>query len=69
MLPEVEPTGKKVEIGLVVITGIKDKKITHEHIYWDQASVLFQVGLIDSHNFKTTYFFLDCNSLTFNNIF
>ncbi len=50
MLPEVEPTGKKVEIGVVVIAGIKDKKISHEHIYWDQASVLFQVGLIDRHN-------------------
>ena len=50
MLPEVEPTGKKVEIGLVVIAGIKDKKISHEHIYWDQASVLFQVGLIACNN-------------------
>lgn len=47
MLPEIAPTGKKVEIGVVVIAGIKDKKITHEHIYWDQASVLFQIGLID----------------------
>ncbi len=50
MLPMVEPTGKKVEIGVVVIAGIKDKKISHEHIYWDQASVLFQVGLIDRYN-------------------
>ena len=50
MLPEVEPTGKKVEIGLVVIAGINDKKISHEHIYWDQASVLFQVGLIACNN-------------------
>ena len=50
MLPEVEPTGKKVEIGLVVIAGINDKKISHEHIYWDQASVLFQIGLIDRHD-------------------
>jgi carboxymethylenebutenolidase len=50
MLPELAPTGKKVEIGVVVIAGIKDKKITHEHIYWDQASVLFQIGLIDRHD-------------------
>ena len=40
--------GKKVEVGLVVIVGVKDKKVAHEHIYWDQASVLNQVGLLDS---------------------
>lgn len=48
LLPGVAPTGKKVEIGVVVIAGVKDKKLTHEHIYWDQASVLVQVGLLDS---------------------
>lgn len=47
LLPEIAPTGRKVEIGVVVIAGVKDKKITHEHIYWDQASVLVQVGLLD----------------------
>ncbi len=48
MLPGIPPTGKRVEIPLVVIAGIKDEKVTHEHIYWDQASVLVQIGLIDS---------------------
>jgi hypothetical protein len=33
--------------GLVVIAGVKDGKISHEHIYWDQASVLVQIGLLD----------------------
>ncbi len=47
MLPGVPPTGKKVEIALAVIVGIKAGKITHEHIYWDQASVLVQVGLLN----------------------
>ena len=47
MLPGVAPTGKKVEIALVVIVGFKDGKVSHEHIYWDQASVLVQVGLLD----------------------
>ena len=47
MLPGVKPTGKKVEVAFVVIVGIKDGKINHEHIYWDQASVLVQLGLID----------------------
>jgi carboxymethylenebutenolidase len=50
MLPGIEPTGKRVEIGLVVILGIHESKVTHEHIYWDQASVLVQVGLIDPAN-------------------
>lgn len=47
LLPGVAPTGKKVEIGVVVVAGVKDKKLTHEHIYWDQASVLVQVGILN----------------------
>jgi carboxymethylenebutenolidase len=47
LLPGVLPTGKPVEIAVVVIVGFKDDKISHEHIYWDQASVLLQVGLLD----------------------
>jgi carboxymethylenebutenolidase len=34
-------------VPLVVIVGFKDGKVTHEHIYWDQASVLVQIGLLD----------------------
>lgn len=47
MLPGVAPTNKRVEVPLVVIIGFKDDKVAHEHIYWDQASVLVQVGLLD----------------------
>jgi carboxymethylenebutenolidase len=47
MLPGVAPTGKRVEIAFAVIAGVKDGKISHEHIYWDQASVLVQLGLLD----------------------
>jgi len=47
LLPGVAPTGKKVEMAVVVIVGFKDGKISHEHIYWDQAGVLVQVGLLD----------------------
>jgi carboxymethylenebutenolidase len=49
MLPGVEPTGKHVRVALVVIVHFRDGKLAHEHIYWDQASVLAQLGLIDSH--------------------
>jgi carboxymethylenebutenolidase len=49
MLPGVAPTGKHVKIPLVVIVHFRDGKLAHEHIYWDQASVLAQLGLIDSN--------------------
>ena len=48
MLPGVAPTGKRVEIPLVAIVRFRDGKLAHEHIYWDQASVLVQLGLIDT---------------------
>ena len=47
MLPGVAPTGKRVECGLVVIVHFRDGKLSSEHIYWDQASVLVQLGLLD----------------------
>lgn len=46
MLPGVAPTGKRVEIPLVAIVRFRDGKVAHEHIYWDQASVLVQIGLL-----------------------
>jgi len=47
LLPGVTPTGKPVEMAVAVVVGFKGGKISHEHIYWDQASVLAQVGLIN----------------------
>ena len=47
MLPGVSPTGKYIMLPHVVIMNFKDGKIAHEHIYWDQASLLVQVGLLD----------------------
>jgi carboxymethylenebutenolidase len=48
MLPGVAPTGMRVECALVVIVHFREGKLAHEHIYWDQASVLVQLGLLDS---------------------
>lgn len=48
MLPGLEPTGKYVEIPLVAIVCFRGGKIYNEHIYWDQASVLVQIGILDS---------------------
>ena len=47
MLPGVAPTGKRVEIPLLAVVKFRGDKLYHEHIYWDQASVLVQVGLLD----------------------
>jgi carboxymethylenebutenolidase len=46
MLPGVPPTNRRVEIALVAIVRFRDGKLAHEHIYWDQASVLKQIGLL-----------------------
>jgi carboxymethylenebutenolidase len=48
MLPGIPPTGKRVEVPLVAIIRFRNGKLAHEHIYWDQASVLVQIGLIDA---------------------
>jgi carboxymethylenebutenolidase len=48
MLPGVAPTGKRVEVPLAAIVRFREGKLAHEHIYWDQASVLVQIGLIDA---------------------
>ena len=48
LLPGIAPTGKRVEVPLVAIVRFREGKLAHEHIYWDQASVLVQLGLIDT---------------------
>jgi carboxymethylenebutenolidase len=47
MLPGIAPTGKRVEVPVVAIIQFRDGKLAHEHIYWDQASVLVQLGMLD----------------------
>jgi carboxymethylenebutenolidase len=47
LLPGIPPTGKRVELPFVVIVQFEGDKVAHEHLYWDQASVLVQVGLLD----------------------
>jgi carboxymethylenebutenolidase len=50
MLPDIAPTGKYFEIPLIAIVTFEGDKIANEHIYWDQASLLFQLGLIEKNN-------------------
>jgi carboxymethylenebutenolidase len=47
LLPGIPPTGKRVEIPHVVVMKFANGKVAHEHVWWDQASVLVQVGLLD----------------------
>lgn len=54
LLPGVAPTGRPVEVAFCVVVGFKDGKISHEHIYWDQAGVLVQVGLLDPKGLPVT---------------
>jgi carboxymethylenebutenolidase len=54
LMPNVPPTGRRVEMAVVVVVGFKDGKISHEHIYWDQASLLAQVGLLNSAGLPVT---------------
>ena len=46
MLPGIPPTGKRVEVALLVVVQFDGDKMAHEHVYWDQASVLVQLGLL-----------------------
>ena len=50
LLPGIRPTGKHVEIPHVVVMKFENGKVAHEHVWWDQASLLVQVGLLDPAN-------------------
>jgi carboxymethylenebutenolidase len=67
ILPGVAPTGRYVEVPLVAIVGFRDDKLAHENIYWDQASVLKQIGLLPdaglpAHGSETARKVLDLQS-------
>jgi carboxymethylenebutenolidase len=47
LLPGAPPTGKRVEVPMVAVMQFERDKVAYEHIYWDQASVLVQDGLLD----------------------
>jgi len=50
LLPGIPPTGKHVELPHVLIMKFESGKVAHEHVWWDQASLLVQVGLLDPTN-------------------
>jgi carboxymethylenebutenolidase len=46
LLPGVKPTGKYIELPTIAVVQFRGDKLVHEHIYWDQASALVQLGLL-----------------------
>jgi carboxymethylenebutenolidase len=54
LLPGVAPTGRPVKLAFCVVAGFEGGKLRHEHIYWDQASLLVQVGLLDASELPVT---------------
>ena len=46
LLPGIPPTGKQVELPVIVLYTFKGDKIDGERLYWDHASLLAQVGLL-----------------------
>jgi carboxymethylenebutenolidase len=47
LLPGVRPTGRKAELIVAVFIQFDGGKIAHEHVYWDQATALSQLGVLD----------------------
>jgi carboxymethylenebutenolidase len=55
LLPGVAPTGRKVVLPTIVVMGFdEDCRVAYEHVYWDQASLLAQVGLLDPKSLPVT---------------
>ena len=54
LLPGVAPTGRPVKLAFCVVAKFERDKLAHEHIYWDQASLLVQVGLLDRAELPVT---------------
>jgi carboxymethylenebutenolidase len=54
LLPGIAPTGRPVKLAFCVVVGFHGGRVHHEHIYWDQASLLTQIGLLDPAELPVT---------------
>lgn len=54
MLPGVAPTHRKIEIPMVAVVQFENERVSCERIYWDQASVLIQAGLLERGRLPVT---------------
>jgi len=53
ILPGLAPTGRRVRIPQIAVVGFRDGRVAFEHIWWDQASVLAQVGQLGATTVPT----------------
>eukprot|EP00914_Ancora_sagittata_P028360 GHVO01055920.1.p1 GENE.GHVO01055920.1~~GHVO01055920.1.p1 ORF type:complete len:152 (+),score=6.36 GHVO01055920.1:194-649(+) len=49
LLPGVPPTRKILEIPMIAVVNIRGDRLYHEHIWWDQATILRQAGILSTH--------------------
>ncbi|PPQ65938.1 hypothetical protein CVT26_010700 [Gymnopilus dilepis] len=49
LLPGVPATGKKIEIPMIAVVNVRGDRLYNEHIWWDQATVIRQAGILPSH--------------------
>jgi carboxymethylenebutenolidase len=47
LLPRLRPTGRSAEFIIAAVIGFENGKVVHEHIYWDQATLLSEMGVLD----------------------
>jgi carboxymethylenebutenolidase len=47
LLPTLRPTGRRAEFIIAAVIGFENGKVAHEHLYWDQATLLSQMGVLD----------------------
>ena len=49
LIPGIPPTGRKLEIPFMAVVNIRGDRLYHEHISWDQGTVLSQLGLLPEY--------------------
>ncbi len=54
ILPGVAPTGRSIEVAMIAVVCFRGPRLYHEHIWWDQATVLVQAGLLDPAGLPVT---------------
>ena len=47
LLPGEPPTNRKVEMDVAIVVQFRNDRIAGERLYWDQAAVLRQIGLLN----------------------
>lgn len=48
-IPGIPPTGKPLRIPMTSVVNIRGDRLYHEHIAWDQATILVQLGLLPEY--------------------